>query len=214
MKYKIEKTEKGKIAVVKPKRKNASYGDVVHPEEIHGEPDKEASSGEQEPLAERMEAMEKLMSLVEAFKEQDEKEKKEKEESEGADGDGGKPQPPKPEPKVNEQLTRYLVLQLRLKALNQLFGSVQLTKEKIQYWTIRVVDAGHGMSEIKVRPQTTLVPQRKFLEVMPYFETERKAQAYFELLSPMLLEYLQLASAIEQDVLDLAQLQELKVIHK
>jgi hypothetical protein len=96
---------------------------------------------------------------------------------------------------------------LRLKALNELFGSVVVTESMKTYYTIR-----HGEKGLAVRPSRTVLTQSREVEIMPYFESYSKAKAYLELLNPMLTEYHQLAE--ELNFLELAQLKGVKVIHK
>lgn len=194
MRKRIEKTEHGKVSAIIPRSKRAKY-DEVNPTAPMGEETVESalpSTGDSDGLAEIVSSLLKTMARIDSS-EDESKEEDDKKESE------------------DELLTRYVVLHTRLKALNKIFGSISGEDNVRNLYTIRYTK---GAPEDEYR---LLVDERlrgfdsNEIEIFPYFLEKEKADAYLQLLRPMLEEYVNLTLTL--DFVELAQ-KKIKVIHK
>ena len=186
-------------------------GTPMKPEPSESGEEKESTKEEEqmkpEEKASEEDPMEKLRKLVESMedyaeqkkKEEEAKEKEEKEKSEEekkeeeskSEEEKQKEQQQKHKEEQENKLTKYLTLQLKIRALSEIFGAVKIAEKGKQYFSYCAFEGGQGYSVYRSAPapQNVIVA----LDVYPFFETQDEAEAFLELCEVLMKDYGQLA---------------------
>lgn len=221
MRAKREKTEFGSVKAIIPKRRGVTYGEVVEPTKIdnsakekesasaksipsEGGYSEESPEGEPAEMKESEKTMEKLMKLVESMEEyakqkaEEEEKKKEEEEKpkeEKSEEEQKKDEEQKQKEEDENKLTKYLTLQLKLRALGEIFGAVKIAEKDKQYFSYCAFEGDTGYTVYRTAPAPKNVVVA--LDVYPFFETQDQAEAFLELCEVLMKDYGQLAVNLE-----------------
>ncbi len=176
-------------------------------EEMDGTPvtPEPSSEGESSPdEGEPDETMEKLRKLVESMedyakqKAEEEEKKKEEEEKpkeEKSEEEQKKDEQQKQKEEDENKLTKYLTLQLKLRALGEIFGAVKIAEKDKQYFSYCAFEGDTGYTVYRTAPAPKNVVVA--LDVYPFFETQDQAEAFLELCEVLMKDYGQLAVNLE-----------------
>lgn len=164
----------------------------------------EASEVEKEYTPdETMEKLQKLVESMEEYQKQKAEEEEKKKEEEQAEKEEEQPKSEE-EKKQDEQqkqkqeneneLTKYLTLQLRIRALGEIFGAVKIAKKEKEYFSFTAFEGTQGFVTFRTppAPENVIVA----LSVFPYFETRDEAEAFVELCEEILLDYGRIAYSL------------------
>jgi len=149
--------------------------------------------------------MEKMMELAKSMEDYSKQkaEEKAKKEEESQESDETEEKEPKSEEEKQEEqakkkqdeqendMTKYLNLQVKIRALGEFFGASSMAEVGKEYYSYCAVEGVAGYTVFK----TPTASERMFLTLnpLPYFDTQDKAEAFLELCNEILLDYGNLA---------------------
>jgi len=110
--------------------------------------------------------------------------------------------------KEYEMLTKYLTLQLRIRALGEIFGSIVITKKDTVYYSFGYIEGSTGPYVTENRFVTD--GRALYLEEFPFFESKEKAEAFLQLLETMIIDYMGLKARLQAQEVAVTPI---KVIH-
>lgn len=181
--------------------------------------DEEEQSGEGEPESP---AKKKPSDSGEKEKSDSGEPEEDKQDTDGDSDDSEKPEDKKEEEKSEEQkkeeqtkkeeennLSKFLRLQLQIRALGEIFGAVKMTKEGEVYHSFVAVDDSK-LFEITTTPPAPKIGCLLSIEIYPYFRTKDEAEAFVEVCKQILVEYTTLSYNLNAQAIAV---KPIKVIH-
>lgn len=147
-------------------------------------------------------AMDKLEALVEAMEDYGKEKALEKEEEAEKEEESSAEENQKEDEKLlkedAKQLSKYLNLQMKIRALGDIFGAVRTAEVGKEYYSYCAVKTHAGYTVFKT--PVAQHPLLLCLAMFPYFKTQDEAEAFLELCEVMLKDYGVLAYNLDAGV--------------